>query len=269
MGAVPWKKSLIGGLLALFLGYYFRSTPAIGSFLTDEQVQEYKAEGIVVVDNLLTNEELEHVTKELIKRVNERPDNMRPEDLLNLHFNDSFILDLARHPNFLSAATQLLNHPRLRVFSTRILCKYPGQSIEIPWHQDSSYWPLQPLKVASLWLAIDDVTIENGAMDMFSFSDLPASRDKNLGVLKGEEVGADFFIKVDTDDLPMEKMKTMTLKRGQAEFHDAFILHHSSENTFQKRRCAWIVRYIPDFVSIPPGSWRKMFNDDYQLLRLN
>ena len=89
-------------------------------------------------------------------------------------------------------------------------------------------------EVASLWLAIDDVTKDNGAMDMFSFSDLPASRDKNLGVSKGEEVGADFFIKVDTDGLPMEKMKTMTLKRGQAEFHDAFILHHSSENTSQK-----------------------------------
>ena len=94
--AVPLKESLIGGLLVLILGYYFRSTPEIGSFLTDEQVKEFKAEGIVVVDNLLTNEELEDVTKELIKRVDERPDDMRPEDLLNLHFNDSFILGDAK-----------------------------------------------------------------------------------------------------------------------------------------------------------------------------
>ena len=28
-------------------------------------------------------------------------------------------------------------------------------------------------QVASLWLALDDVTIENGAMDMFPFSSLP------------------------------------------------------------------------------------------------
>ena len=65
---------------------------------------------------------------------------------------------------------------------------------------------------------------------MFSFSDLPISRGRNLGVSKGEEVGADFFIQVDTEDLPMEKVKKMTLKRGQAEFHDAYILHHSPEN---------------------------------------
>ena len=67
-------------------------------------------------------------------------------------------------------------------------------------------------------------------MDMFTFPDLPSSRGKNLGVAQGEEVGADFFIKVGTDDLPMEKMKKMTLNRGQAEFHDAYILHHSPEN---------------------------------------
>ena len=29
----------------------------------------------------------------------------------------------------------------------RILCKLPGKSIEIPWHQDSNYWPLEPMKV--------------------------------------------------------------------------------------------------------------------------
>merc|ERR1719260_713672 len=169
----------------------------------------------------------------------------------------------------LAAASQLLNHPRLRLFSSRILCKLPGESIEIPWHQDSSYWPLVPLKVASLWLALDDVTESNGAMDMFTFSALPSSRGTNLGVAKGEEVGADFFIKVDVEGLPMEKMKKMTLKRGQAEFHDAYILHHSPENNSDRQRCAWIVRYIPDYVTIPKGSWRKMFHDDYPLLRLN
>ena len=88
----PLKVSLIVGLLVLFLGLYFKPTPKIGSFLTEKQVKEFRAEGIVVVDNLLTNEELEDVTKELIKRVDERPDDMRPEDLLNLHFNDSYIL---------------------------------------------------------------------------------------------------------------------------------------------------------------------------------
>ena len=86
-------------------------------------------------------------------------------------------------------------------------------------------------------MALDDVTTENGAMDMFSFTALPESRGNNLGKIQGEEVGADFFIKVgfllgpfaqiDPASLPpLSTARKMTLRRGQAEFHDAFILHH-------------------------------------------
>ena len=89
------------------------------------------------------------------------------------------------------------------------------------------------VKVASLWLALDDITEENGAMEMFTFKYLPQTRDRNLGVKKVEETGADFFIKIEEDvlnNLPMENVVKMTLRRGQSEFHDAHILHRSSEN---------------------------------------
>ena len=32
------------------------------------------------------------------------------------------------------------------------------------------------------------------------------------------------------------------MKDEQAEFHDAYILHHSDENRSKKRRCAFIAR---------------------------
>ena len=135
-------------------------------------------------------------------------------------------------------ASQLLNYPRLRLFTTRILCKLPGQSLEIPWHQDSAYWPLWPMKAVSVWLALDDVDEENGAMDMFKFSDLPQSRARNIvQVEKTEETGADFFIKVNPETLPLEKAIKMKLSKGQAEFHDAFILHHSPENNSKRYFC--------------------------------
>ena len=43
------------------------------------------------------------------------------------------------------------------------------------------------------------------------------SRGGNLGKVEGEEVGADFFIKVDPTSLPpTSDARKMTLKRGQA-----------------------------------------------------
>merc|ERR1712181_12159 len=70
-------------------------------------------------------------------------------------------------------------------------------SREVPWHQDSQYWPLTPMKEATLWIALDDVTEENGAMDMFTFSAVPESRGQDLPKIQlAEEVSTEFFIKV-------------------------------------------------------------------------
>ena len=86
------NESIVGLLLILLLGLYLSNMPQVGSFLTETQMEEFRKEGIVVVDNLLDDEELKAVTEELMKRGNERSEDVRAEDLLNLHFNDSYIL---------------------------------------------------------------------------------------------------------------------------------------------------------------------------------
>ena len=201
MGAGP-VQNVDGGVICL--GYYLQTGPKIGDFLPQSKVDQFQEDGIVIVDYLFSPEQLTNISSELMSRVNNRAAGVRAEDLLNLHFNDSFILsrrkqwgallaclfpDLARHPNALSAATQLLNYPKLRLFTTRILCKLPGESLEIPWHQDGAYWPLWPMKAVSVWVALDDVTEDNGAMDMFKFSDLPQSRGEETLGAGGEHQG--------------------------------------------------------------------------------
>jgi len=75
------------------------------------------------------------------------------------------------------------------------------------------------MKEATLWLALDDVTEENGAMDMFTFSAVPESRGQDLPKIQlAEEVSTEFFIKMDPAALaalPTEKAFKMELKRGQ------------------------------------------------------
>ena len=168
------RDTLVAIFLILLLGFYLQHGPKIGSFLSSKQIDTFKSDGIVVVENLFSKEELNIVSEQLMSRVYNRPENVRAEDLLNLHLNDSYILgndsfqtycssinqhkihllssELTKHPNSMAAASQLLNYPKLKVFTTRILCKMPGdgESIEIPWHQDSSYWPLWPMKVTIL-----------------------------------------------------------------------------------------------------------------------
>jgi len=132
----------------------------IGSFLTSDHLDTFKSDGIVVVDSLLSESELKEVTSELITRMEKHvAEGVAVDDaLINHHLTDPYIFNLTKHPNFLAAASQILESPRLRLFSSRLLCKLPGteedpNSREVPWHQDSQYWPLEPMKVGRTFSA--------------------------------------------------------------------------------------------------------------------
>ena len=45
-----------------------------------------------------------------------------------------------------------------------LFAKLPGGPKRVSWHQGDSYWPLTPSRAVSVWLAIDDVDIENAAV---------------------------------------------------------------------------------------------------------
>src|SRR3954452_1836358 len=63
----------------------------------------------------------------------------------------------------LDIASQFVG-PDIALFASAYLCKPPGDGQPVLWHQDGSYWPLDPMEVVSLWLAIDDSVPENGCM---------------------------------------------------------------------------------------------------------
>jgi ectoine hydroxylase-related dioxygenase (phytanoyl-CoA dioxygenase family) len=73
------------------------------------------------------------------------------------------IYDLATDKRILDYVEDLIG-PDIIAWSTHFFCKKPHDPKVIPWHQDASYWPLTPARSATAWLAIDDVDIENAAM---------------------------------------------------------------------------------------------------------
>ncbi|CAE7732607.1 unnamed protein product, partial [Symbiodinium pilosum] len=246
------------------------------------------------VRGLFSDSRLEEVDALLSKLVELRPQaasgddrNLAPEDLLNLHLTCREVLDLCREPSCLRAASDLLGTSDISIFTSRILCKEPGTGKEIVWHQDSNYWPLtrpcnkkprselgsgdvDPL-VASLWLAVDDVTAENGAMEVLPFTAQPESCGKNVPreFIKdagGSTTGFDNFnLSLDEGRLNAHRKRTVAIRRGEAEFHSAFTIHRSDPNHSSRRRLAWIVRYCPTGTRVVSGV-RGSFDESYQLV---
>ena len=73
------------------------------------------------------------------------------------------------------------------MFAAHYIAKKPSPGQAVQWHQDGSYWPLEPMEVTTLWVAGTDSTVANGCMQV-----LPGTHTKRL--LKRREM-----VDLDTD----------------------------------------------------------------------
>ena len=119
------------------------------------------------------------------------------------------------------------------------------------WHQDSTYWGLEPADIVTAWVALSDSTIENGAMRVIPGSHLQEQfphRDTfapdNL-LSRGQE------IMVDVDD---RQAVTLELAAGEMSLHHVRLIHGSEPNPSGQRRIGFAIRYIPTYVRQVAGS---------------
>ena len=62
------------------------------------------------------------------------------------------------------------------LWGCHVFCKPAGDGYATPWHQDGHYWPIRPLANCTVWVALEESTIENGCLRV-----IPRShRDKVL-----------------------------------------------------------------------------------------
>ncbi len=162
------------------------------------------------------------------------------------------IYDLINEGRILDYVQDLLGET-LICWATHYFCKLPGEQQQVSWHQDASYWPLSPSKTVTVWLAIDDASVENGAMTVIPRSHLhgqiaferSTAEEKNvLGqtVLHPEKYG----------DVPFP----FEMKAGQISLHSDLLLHGSEPNTSNRRRCGLTMRFVPPDVRAA-NSWNK------------
>ena len=131
--------------------------------IVDRSVKEYEDVGYTifrrVIDDDLLSETSEHV--QWLQR--QHPD--VPPEGLGTQFvrDDPFWLRLVSDPRLLDIA-QLFIGPDIALFASHYISKPPRSGKPVLWHQDGSFWPLEPMSVVSLWLAVDDSNETNGCM---------------------------------------------------------------------------------------------------------
>ena len=86
-------------------------------------------------------------------------------EVVNWHKSCRGIWDIVTEPRIIDVVADLLGDSVILRHS-HLFAKLAGDAKRVAWHQDASYWPLSPSRVVTAWLAIDDVDLDNSAMQV-------------------------------------------------------------------------------------------------------
>ncbi len=154
------------------------------------------------------------------------------------HLRFRRIYELVRHPMIVDTVADLLGS-NVVCWGSHFFCKMPGDGKRVPWHQDSTYWPLSPTKTVTVWLAIDDADPDNANMKFIPRSHLHGLIDYDVT----NEVDTVLDLAVKNPFSYGDDAVDVALRAGQFSMHSDLLLHGSEANQSKRRRCGLTIRY--------------------------
>ena len=154
------------------------------------------------------------------------------------HMRFARIYQLVQHPRIVDAVADLLG-PNVVCWGSHFFCKMPRDGKRVPWHQDSTYWPLSPTKTVTVWLAIDDADPENANMKFIPRSHLHGLIDYD----ETQDENTVLDLAVRNPHSYGDGEVNDQLKAGHFSMHSDLLLHGSEANESNRRRCGLTIRY--------------------------
>jgi len=166
------------------------------------------------------------------------------------HLLFTWLDELIRAPRILDAVEDLIGE-NILCWGTSFFIKEARDPSFVSWHQDSTYWGLEPADIVTAWVAISDSTLANGAMRVIPGSHLKDQlphRDTfaaNNLLSRGQE------IEVAVDE---GQAVALELAPGEMSLHHVRLTHGSDPNPSERRRIGFAIRYLPTYVRQVVGS---------------
>ena len=155
--------------------------------LTEQHRRQYAEEGYTVPDFSISQMTVRSLRAALCRVLRSNPTAPPDSDLVNAHLRkgqrgakidgDPAFLELGRDPR-LTALLAALHTPAagelsspwasgIVLWGVHVFCKQPGAhgvaaGRRVPFHVDGTYWPIEPLAAATIWVALDSADTESG-----------------------------------------------------------------------------------------------------------
>lgn len=214
--------------------------------LTQEQKDFYATQGYLMVENVVTPEELARLRaithalldeSRMVSASDDRfdldaghgPDSPRLTRIKLPHRQHPFFWDLLRNSGITRVLNDLLG-PDTTLLTSKLNTKAPGGGRAVEWHQDWAFYPHTNDDLLAFGLMLEDVDEANGPLMV-----IPGT---HRGPVLSHHANGVFAGAIDPDDplFQPDKAVTLTGKAGSMTVHHARILHGSAPNMSDRNR---------------------------------
>ncbi|MBL4883347.1 MAG: phytanoyl-CoA dioxygenase family protein [Planctomycetaceae bacterium] len=212
-------------------------------------IEQYQRDGVVRISQLFSAEMITKIREELQRYICEDLD-AKPADARTLEADGKTIRNLWRLEQHCPYFRQLAQQAELveligqLVGGEPVLCgvetfsKPARIGSGVPYHQDNAYFCQTPPDMLTLWIAIDRVTVENGAVTFILGSHQQGMLPTKPSGVTGNSIGL-----ANEPTTPKSEQFCATLEPGDATIHHCQIIHHSDANQTDQSRLGLLFVY--------------------------
>lgn len=230
--------------------------------ITQDQIDYYQTNGFIVIEDFLSPSELEHWREAVMEAVTERGGKKMPgkdtkvgeddginedaeyygkvfDQLLNLWQTNDKVKELMIDERISEMAAKLSGSDGIRIWHDQALFKRPWAN-PTAWHLDTPFWSFSDRKALSIWIALDDATLENGCLYFIPGSHKVTTYE-NKGIGKNMDAIFEVYPQCAKTQPYVAKMKA-----GSCSFHNGLTIHGAGPNMTPGFRRAMTCAYMPE-----------------------
>ena len=226
--------------------------------LSQAQIDQYQSQGFLVIEDFLEAHELADWREQVEEAVHQRLTAPKTEgwDLTNQADPENYYarvftqcIKLAdTHPGVRrlifderigQMAGELAGVDGIRIWHDQALIK-PPYGNPTGWHLDNPYWSFSSPNALSIWVALDDATLENGCLYYLPGTHL-SGRTGSVGI--GQNLGDLFKVYPDWMEIAPA---ACPCPAGSAVFHNGLTAHGAGANMTNRPRRAMTCAFMPN-----------------------
>ncbi len=219
--------------------------------LRDDQREQYRRDGFIVVPDVLSQDELDHFSPLLRTALGERAgadtrafeEKSRYEQMfqqcMNLWEDYPEMRPFTFHQRMGQVAAELMEVPIARIWHDQALTK-PAGGRPTDAHQDHPYWPILETNSVTAWVPMQGSTIAGGALGY-----LPGTHAIGLRKFVNIFFGEPQNLLADPEVAGIEPV-FVEVPRGGVAFHHGLVVHLSKPNITDSPREVHTIIYFPD-----------------------